>query len=570
MFSVFQRLFRGRSAKGAAARDGRAGRSSRRLRRRANSAFACERLEPKQLLTVDLVNSIPAQTVSDSFSPVEIRVADRFRVTDVVGTVVKVETNVSPTAGHFLVELFDTAAAAPVRTTPAAAQHFLSFVDDGSYNGTIIQQADRGQTIQGGGFKAPTAILGQPGGVPASLPNRGTPSAEPGNPNQRGTVVLAAATPGSGGGSGQWVVNMAENAARDGQATVFGRVLGTGMQVVDAMANSRVQDASAYYGNPDLTGVHFRDVPTDGVLRPADFVTIERMTRAAPADLLSFSVTTSDPNLVRAEVRDGSVVLTRSGSATGTATVTVRASAAFDPGDFRDHSFQVTVPQLAPQTIESAGTVTLIVGSEGNLLANSTLVTLGGAPVDYHAYAAAGWTAVAAEPVTAGNTLVWRHTSGALHFWRLSATWAQHTGEGWVTPGSAEYFDSETTFNMDFNGDGVIGAPLTILENSGTVTLAYDPTGRLFAGSTMITLGEAPVDYHAYAALGWQAVAAEPVGGVNTLVWRHTSGALHFWRLSATWAQQTSEGWVTPGSADYIATETAFGVDLNGNSIIGA
>jgi len=112
------------------------------------------------------------------------------------------------------------------------------------------------------------------------------------------------------------------------------------------------------------------------------------------------------------------------------------------------------------------------------------------------------------------------------------------------------------------NADGVIGAPLTILEDSGAAPLAYDSAGRLFAGKSMITLGESPVDYHAYAALGWEAVAAENIEGVNTLVWRHASGGLHFWRLSAAWAHQSSEGWVLPGSPEFLATEIAFGIDL--------
>jgi len=171
----------------------------------------------------------------------------------------------------------------------------------------------------------------------------------------------------------------------------------------------------------------------------------------------------------------------------------------------------------APRTIlGNSRSVSLAHDSAGRLFAGSAMITLGGAPVDYHAYKAAGWEAVAAENVDGVNTLVWRHSSGALHFWRLSAAWAHQTGEGWVTPGSAEYFDTELAFGVDFNGDGVIGAPLTILENSGSVRLAYDATGRLFAGSTMITLGGAPVDYHAYAALGWQAVAAETVDGIST------------------------------------------------------
>ena len=119
------------------------------------------------------------------------------------------------------------------------------------------------------------------------------------------------------------------------------------------------------------------------------------------------------------------------------------------------------------------------------------------------------------------------------------------------------------------NGFIFVEEPLTILEDSGTIALAYDSSGRLFAGSTMITLGDTPVDYHASAALGWQAAAAENVGGVNTLVGPHASGTLHFWRLSPAWFHQLSEGWVLPGCPEFLATEIAFGVDLDENGIIG-
>jgi hypothetical protein len=104
---------------------------------------------------------------------------------------------------------------------------------------------------------------------------------------------------------------------------------------------------------------------------------------------------------------------------------------------------------------------------------------------------------------------------------------------------------------MDFNADGVIGAALTTIESVGSVTLAHDGAGSLFAGSTQITLSGNPVDYHAMNGLGWQAVAAENVNGVNTLVWRHASGNLHFWRFSSTWAQQGGDGWQAPGSGEF-------------------
>jgi len=40
--------------------------------------------------------------------------------------------------------------------------------------------------------------------------------------------------------------------------------------------------------------------------------------------------------------------------------------------------------------------------------------------------------------------------------------------------------------------------------------------------------------------------------------------------MNAFWAQVSGDGWLAPGSAAALATETAFGVDLNSNGTIGS
>jgi len=237
---------------------------------------------------------------------------------------------------------------------------------------------------------------------------------------------------------------------------------------------------------------------------------------------------------------------------------------AFDM-DFNDDG----VIGAALNTIESAGSVTLAYDDAGSLFAGATRITLGGNPVDYHAMNAAGWRAVAAEAVEGVNTLAWQHASGSLHFWRLSSSWAQQSSDGWQAPGSSEFYASERAFDTDFNDDGVLGRPLTVIENVGAVRLGYDDAGHLFANAAKITLGGNPVDFHAMNDLGWRAVAAEAVEGVNTVVWRHASRGLHFWRLSDSWAQTSADGWQTPGTAETRATELKFEMDLNGNGHIG-
>jgi hypothetical protein len=183
---------------------------------------------------------------------------------------------------------------------------------------------------------------------------------------------------------------------------------------------------------------------------------------------------------------------------------------------------------------------------------------------------ASGWQAVAAESVNGVNTLVWRHSSGRLHFWRLSDTWGAVSSDGWQGPRSSDYVATEITFGIDFNGDGTIGPRLAVIESVGSTLLSRDSVGRLYAGSSLITLGGAAVDFHAMNTAGWQAVAAEAINGINSLVWRHSSGNLHFWRLSATWAHVSSDSWQARRSDDARLSEMAFAMDLNGDGAIGS
>jgi len=146
-----------------------------------------------------------------------------------------------------------------------------------------------------------------------------------------------------------------------------------------------------------------------------------------------------------------------------------------DPGDQRVPSATAPYPAAATFTpmpqrltvIENVGSVVLAYDSSGQLFADTSIVRFNGVAVNYQASAADGWTAVAAEKVAGVNSIVLRHSSGHLLFWRLSAVWDYQSSEGWIAPGSAEYYSTESTFGVDFNGDGAIGAPLTISSVGG-------------------------------------------------------------------------------------------------------
>jgi hypothetical protein len=59
------------------------------------------------------------------------------------------------------------------------------------------------------------------------------------------------------------------------------------------------------------------------------------------------------------------------------------------------------------------------------------------------------------------------------------------------------------------------------------------------------------------------------IGGVNSMVLRHASGFLHIWRLDLVWNFVSSEGWYAPGTVGFAMTEAAFGMDFDGNGVIG-
>jgi hypothetical protein len=228
---------------------------------------------------------------------------------------------------------------------------------------------------------------------------------------------------------------------------------------------------------------------------------------------------------------------------------------------------QVAAPLLTP--VERAGSVTLATDGDGNLRANGALIGFNGGPANSGQLVAAGWTPVAAEADGGVNTVILRHTSGHLHFWRMDAGWRQVSGDGWLAPGSPRFSDTEVAFGVDLDGDGVIGANLTPIEQAGSVTLATDGGGNLRANGILISFNGGPANYGQLVAAGWTPVAAEVDGGVNTVILQHSSRHLHFWRMDAGWRQVGGDGWLAPGSPRFYDTETAFGVDLDGDRVIG-
>lgn len=316
------------------------------------------RVEPLEHRRVMAVNVL-APLADLTFAPAEaIRTIDltpAFDLADVTGTVTRFTTNQPGANNRFFVELFDTSGAGRTRTTPATVSNFLAYIDANRYRNTIVHRSVPGFVIQGGGFTQPTAPSDQAGGSPTAITTFATITNESGNQNLRGTLAMAR-TGEPNSASSQFFISTADNRAsldpqsassdlssRAGYA-VFGRVLGAGMSVVDAMAAVPVCQAGEYYLNDVFKELPLRGapspIPSPAVIRLSQFVTFTSIDRVGE---LAYTITSSDPSLASATLNaSDDLVVGFGNSKFGTATITVRAASVFDPADFKEDVFTVT------------------------------------------------------------------------------------------------------------------------------------------------------------------------------------------------------------------------------------
>ena len=140
---------------------------------------------------------------------------------------------VSTTFGDFSLELFDT-------VTPVTVQNFLNYVNSGAYNGSFFHRLDKGFVLQGGGFRF------VPFEGPVAIPTAAPIVNEFQESNVRGTVAMAKSDGDPDSATSQWFVNLTDNSAnldaQNGGFTVFGRVLGDGMTVLDTINELNTYD----------------------------------------------------------------------------------------------------------------------------------------------------------------------------------------------------------------------------------------------------------------------------------------------------------------------------------------
>lgn len=142
------------------------------------------------------------------------------------GTIVRFST----TMGDFSVELLDEAA-------PLTVANFLNYVYRNDYNGTYIHRVVDDFVVQGGAYRF------EPFVGPVDIPTDPAVSNEFNTSNVRGTIAMAKIPDDPDSATNQWFVNLEDNTQLDtdnGGFTVFGNVLGEGMEVLEAIDDLQV------------------------------------------------------------------------------------------------------------------------------------------------------------------------------------------------------------------------------------------------------------------------------------------------------------------------------------------
>ena len=305
---------------------------------------------------------IPGMIISPGVGPTTYDLRAYFGLPGVTGQIVQWDT----TLGKFNMELNSSHA-------PRTVANFLGYVSAGSYNETIFDNIPNYRTngyyIRGGTFKhtlSTTPITPGP-----TIPSEVYWS------NGRGTIAMVhdnASDPNSA--TSAWFINITDNSTyldSPTGSTVFGRVLGSGMTVVDALAAVPTYQTGNFDAIPLVNvGTAQTYIQIENYLVVKSIRTLSLYPTANNSDtVLSFSlIANSSPTVATATISGSSLIVTPVANS-GNTRVTVRVTDT--DGNFSEGivTFSV-IAQTAPAIIQQPASLTMPAGSTAVFFATAT------------------------------------------------------------------------------------------------------------------------------------------------------------------------------------------------------
>jgi cyclophilin family peptidyl-prolyl cis-trans isomerase len=219
------------------------------------------------------------------------------------------------------------------RQTPITVANFKNYIDSGRYfpidptteaaAPLFFHRSVPDFVIQSGGFVATVNPADSAHVQPTPVVTFPAISNEPGISNTRGTIAMAKVADDPNSATSQWFINLADNGGppndldtQNGGFTVFGRVLGDGMSVADAIAAVPIFN----FGSP-FDSLPLRNYTSPDLVAPANLVTIPGISYISP---LIFSASSDHPGLATVQISGTNLLVTP--KELGSATITVTAT----------------------------------------------------------------------------------------------------------------------------------------------------------------------------------------------------------------------------------------------------
>jgi hypothetical protein len=371
-------------------------------------------------------------------------------------------------------------------------------------------------------------------------------------PNARGTIA-AARTSDPNSATSEWFFNVGDNSSTLGPSngggyTVFGRVLGGGMSVVDAIAALPRVDASGGDPTNPFSAVPVRNY-SSGNITSSNLVVVNSVTpismfpTANAAGAIAFSATSSAPGVVSATVSGSTLTLTP--VAAGNASVTLQATDI--SGGNVTFTIPVVVSNAVPAITTQPGSVSVTSGSTAVFTSTATAANTYQWQFNGQDVPGANSPTLVVPNATAANAgayvVIARNTVGSAtsNSATLSIANAAPSDAGRLVnlsirtnPGVG---DQTLIVGFTLGGDSVSGSTPLLLRGMGPSLAQFglaglpDPVATLFVGKTAIATndnwgGDATIEARRQAVNAFPfispssldaALAVSPAAGVYTM-----------------------------------------------------